>query len=1093
METSIKNRILFVGLMILILSGSSVWAQNTAQINGSVRDQTGAILPGAEVTATQIETGVVRAALTDETGTYLLPNLPIGPYRLEAMLPGFKTHVQSGIVLQVAANPAVNIVLEVGQVADQIEVQANAALVETRNTGIGQVIDNTRVLELPLNGRQAVELIVLSGAAVAGGAQATNRNYPTQSISVAGGLNNGLVYLLDGGTHNDPFNNLNLPLPFPDALQEFKVETSAVPAQYGQHSAGAINAVTKSGTNDLHGTLFEFIRNGVFNATDPFALRRDNLKRNQFGGVLGGPVKKNKLFFFGGAQITYTRSAPTDQRSFIASPAMLAGDFTTVASTACRTSAINLRAPFVGNRIDPSSFSQPALNMLKRLPSTNDPCGEIRYGRTINSDEQMYVAKTDYTVNEKHTLFFRLVSAHLFQPTNYDGVNLLSSSEADYRRRADSWTFGDTYLLSSGTVSSFHAALLRTVNVKTFPDLFTLNDLGVKNIYYPEGLAKIVGITVSPNGFAIHSDPGMPGNTNSTIGQFSEDISLIRGPHQIGFGVNYIKSMLNNKKSSPARPRATFNADGTGLAMADFLIGRLSAYGQGNLNSFYYRQNYVGAYIQDTWKANSKLTVSTGLRWEPYQAPSNKRGYYLYYDKSRFDQGLESTVYVNAPAGLLFPGDPALPESVSNSIGPDSWKRFSPRLGLAYDVSGNGLTSIRAAYGLFTDYPHFYQYGGYSDQPPWGAEVTLDSPGPFDDPWANYPGGNPFPFTLSKNAVFPRFGTFVTVPTNLKMPSMNQWNLSVQRQVGQNWLFAANYLGSSVYHNLINSEGNPAVFLGTGSCSINGVNYSTCSTTTNTQQRRKLYLQNPAQGVYYGNIVVADDGGTRSYNALLISVMRRSNRGVTIQGNYTWSHCIEDFGATPQFQNNGQVVKERRRANRGDCDQDRRHNINVSTVYETPQFSNGTLRRLGGGWKVSGIVRLASGSPLSITPGTDRALTGTGDQRVDYLGGELYNAHKDIAHWFNPAAFAAAPLGQYGNLGRNILTGPGSIRIDIGLTRAFRIRENQSVEFRGEAFNAPNHVNPGNPITVFNNAQFGQIQANGDAPRIIQFALKYMF
>ena len=270
---------ILVGLLFSAVICTAVWAQSTAQISGTVKDQTGAVLPGVEVSVTQTGIGLKRSAVTDETGSYILTSLPIGPYRFEATLPGFRTYVQTGIVLQVNSNPVINASLEVGQVAEQVEVQADAALVETRSTGVGQVIDNVRVLELPLNGRQAVDLILLSGAAISGGAQATNRNYPTQSISVAGGLNNGLTYLLDGGTHNDPFNNLNLPLPFPDALQEFKVETSAVPAQYGQHSAGAINAVTKSGTNDFHGDLFEFVRNGILNARNAFALKRDELTR----------------------------------------------------------------------------------------------------------------------------------------------------------------------------------------------------------------------------------------------------------------------------------------------------------------------------------------------------------------------------------------------------------------------------------------------------------------------------------------------------------------------------------------------------------------------------------------------------------------------------------------------------------------------------------------------------------------------------------------------------------------------------------------------------------------------------------------------
>src|SRR5437867_5118766 len=364
----------------------SAYAQSTAQVSGTVRDQTGAVLPGVEVSLTQTDTGLKRSAVTDETGSYTLTNLPVGPYRFEATLLGFRTYVQTGIVLQVNSNPVINASLEVGQVAEQVEVQADAALVETRSTGIGQVIDNVRVLELPLNGRQAIELIVLSGAAVAGGAQATNRNYPTQSISVAGGLNNGLVYLLDGGTHNDPFNNLNLPLPFPDALQEFKVETSSVPAQYGQHSAGAINVVTKSGTNDIHGDLFEFVRNKVFNSRNAFARERDGLKRNQFGGSIGGPIIKNKLFFFAGEQVTVLRSVPNTVFAFVPTPRMLTGDFTAITSPACnRSGQVTLRAPFVNNKIDPSQLSPAALKLTtKWFPTPLDECGTVTFGRKQN-------------------------------------------------------------------------------------------------------------------------------------------------------------------------------------------------------------------------------------------------------------------------------------------------------------------------------------------------------------------------------------------------------------------------------------------------------------------------------------------------------------------------------------------------------------------------------------------------------------------------------------------------------------------------------------------------------------------------------------
>ena len=1096
MERSI-NRIrtrVVTGFLFLVFTCGTAWAQNTAQVSGAVRDQTGAVLPGVEVTATQTATGQARSTLTGETGSYILPNLPIGPYRLEASLPGFRTFVQTGIVLQVGANPVVNAVLEVGQVSDQIEVQADAALVETRNTTVGQVIDNQRVLELPLNARQVTELIVLSGAAIGGGNQATNRNYPTQSISVGGGMNNGLTYLLDGGTHNDPFNNLNFPLPFPDALQEFKVETSAAPAQYGEHSAGAVNLVTKSGTNEFHGNLFEFVRNDVFNARPAFAVAKDGLKRNQFGGTLGGPVVRNKMFFFGGYQGTIERAKPREARAYVATAQMLAGDFTTIASTQCRARALTLRSPFVNNRIDPARFSRPALNMLKLLPTTTDPCGEVRYGRVTNNDEHVVASKIDYQWSDSHSLFGRYQLHDLFTPTDYDGSNILSSSQAHYARRVNSFVLGDTYLLGTGLVNSFHGTLNRVSSVKYmegtgFPSI-TLESLGVRGTYDDPGVADVPSMSVD-GGFTLHSDPGMPGYTNSTVFQFVDDLSWVRGAHQIGFGANFIHRKMNVKATSAARPGFSFGTDYTGLGFGDFLLGLPSDYAQGMANAFYWRQNYWGFYLQDTWKATSKVTVSAGIRWEPFRAPYDKRERVLYFKQEWFDQGIRSKIYPNAPAGLLFRGDSGVPEGIG--IGPNHTLRFAPRLGLAWDPQGDGRMTIRSAYGIFTDYPHFYQYGGYRDQPPWGYEVTIENPtGGFEDPWRGVPGGNPFPATLNPNIPFPVAGTYVTIPLDFRMPYVHQWNLSIQRQIGTDWLLAGNYIGNSVIHFLTTSEGNPAVYIPGSSCVIHGQTFTPCSSTSNTTQRRQLYLKNGQQGQAYGNIVVGDDGGTRSYNALWLQAQRRSANGLTVQTNYTWAHCIDDDGDTTQYQNNGQHRKERRADNRGDCDQDTRHNFNLSTVYETPQFSNRTLRLLAGGWRISGIVRLLSGQYLTIASGRDNALTGDSDRRPNQVLANPYTPEKTLAQYLNPAAFAQPDNGTYGNLGRNNIQGPGSIRIDMGLTRRFQLRESHSLEFRAEAFNMPNHLNPSNPNVTFTNANFGRILGSGD-PRIMQVALKYVF
>jgi hypothetical protein len=1093
---------------------SVAWAQSNAQLSGLVKDQSGAVLPGVEVTATQTATGSKRSVVSNETGSYVLTNLPVGPYQLEAMLPGFRTFVQSGIVLQVGSNPVINISMEVGQVSEQVEVQADAALVETRSTGVGQVIDNVRVLELPLNGRQVTDLIILSGAAVGGGNQGTARTWPTDFISVGGGLNDGLTYLLDGGTHNDPFSNANLPLPFPDALQEFKVETSAVPAQYGQHSSGAVNSVTKSGSNEFHGDLFEFVRNKIFNARNAFSPTRDGLKRNQFGGVVGGPVIKNKLFFFGGHQTTLTRSEANVIVSYVPTPRMLSGDFTRITAPECNQAhqQINLRAPFTNNRISPSEFSKAAVTLVtKYLPTPIDECGQTVYGRRNNADEQMTVGKVDYQPSGRQSLFGRYERGTLFTPNNYNGSNILSLSIPDYARRFHSVVLGDTYSLSATTVSSFRATVLRTVNDKSLEqDFYNYSDLGVKNLYFPSTFKHYVRLSVSG---AFTQDVSAPGVTNSMVEQFSEDLSVIRGAHQIGFGANFIHSNMNYTSGTWTSGRFSFNGNTTNLSLADLMIGKPNEWRQDQIAAQYLRQNYTGFYLQDTWKATPKFTVNGGLRWEPFMWPYDHRAVSAQYNKKWFDQGIHSQVYTNAPTGILFPGDPAA-AAVGYSEHAPAWLHFAPRLGLAYDPRGNGMTVVRAAYGIFYDYPHFQGIGGIRNTPPRGGLIQLTNPaGGFDDPWQGYPGGNPLPLAISKDVAFPLGGTYTVIPQDAKTSYVNQWNLSIQKQIGTDWLVAGNYIGNSVIHQMYEHEANPAVYI-PGNCVAGQYGLRAagpCSTAANTQQRRLLSLQNPDQGQYFSNIVEVDTGGTRSYNGLILSVQRRRARGVTVQGNYTWSHCI-DTGYTDIIQTNGVMAPERRGANRGNCELDRRHNFNMSTVYETPQFANSLLRVLGTGWRVSGIVRVLSGAMLSINTGVDQALTGTvfsttntqSDQRPNQILPSPYLPDRSIANgWLNPAAFALPAPGTYGTTGRANVTGPGSVRIDMGLVRIFRVREKQSVEFRAEAFNVANHVNAcssisgqqGSPDCISTNLTdptFGKILAAGD-PRIVQMALKFVF
>jgi hypothetical protein len=1103
------------GSLISVLTCVMVWAQATAQISGTARDQSGAVLPSVEITVTQTDTGITRNAITNETGSYVLPNLAIGPYRLEAALAGFRTYAQTAIVLQVNSSPVINVVLEVGQVTEAVEVQANAAMVETRNAGVGQVIDNQRILELPLNGRQATELIYLSGIATpatnttatqpgGSGINSGIRNYPTTAIAVAGGIANGVTYSLDGGTHNDAFNNLNLPLPFPDALQEFKVETSALPAQYGHHSSAAVNAVTKSGTNAFHGDAFEFIRNSAFNARNAFATTSDGLKRNQFGGTFGGPIQRDKLFFFAGGQTTLQRNTPNTFIAFVPTPQMIAGDFTAFASAQCNASGrdTNLPAPFSGNRISPALFSQPAINILNLpgFPKTTDPCGRVSFSRKTNSNDYNAVGKIDYQKSDRHSLFGRYLASHLFQPTDADPDSLLAGSTATLDFLVQSAVLGDTYLIGAGTVSNFRATLNRTRIPKYPPALFDASDVGINTWV---GVPKLLRLSVT-GGFNIGSTSAPPSKFNTVAYQFSEDLSVVRGAHQIGIGTNFVHSILNAVSGINNPGTFSFTGQVTGLGLPDFMIGKAASYSQGTANLIYQRQNYIGLYAQDTWKATPRLTVSYGTRWDPYLPVSAKQKLIYNFDPALFAQGIRSSQYTNAPAGLIYPGDPGYP---GKSVAFPRWNNLAPRLALAWDPKGDGRMSIRAAYGIFFDLPGMNMYQVFGFSPPFGNTTTVNFPASFASPWQDVPGGNPFPVAgIHKDSPYVTFGTYENFILNFKTPNSQQWNLSLQRQIGADWLVQANYVGNVFRHLLGGDQGNPGIYI-PGSCVINGVTTNPCSTSANVNFRRKLYLQNPAQGQYFGIMHQLDAGGTANYNALVLSAQHRNADGYSLQAVYTLSHCISDLSSL-ELGGGGSLfmIPGNRSADRSNCPgSDRRHTFNLSGVYETPRFSGAKLRTLASGWQISGIVRLITGPYINVTTGLDQALTGqTAYERPNQILANVYSEDRSLARYLNPSAFAQPALGTYGNLGNYAVLAPGSIIINMGLSRTVRIREKYSIQFRAEAFNVPNHMNPGTPTGVsgaaglytpsvaLNNPNFGRI-LSADDPRILQGALKFLF
>jgi hypothetical protein len=1098
------------GILVGLLSCAALLAQSvsTSQISGTVQDSTGLGIEGAAVKVTQTSIGLVRDATTAADGAYTLTNLPVGPYQLQVTKTGFSAFVQNGIVLQVNTNPVINATLKVGSVTESVEVQAGANMVETHSNGVGQVIDQQRVVDLPLNGRQATDLIYLSGGATTApaGDLNSNKNYPTQTISVGGGLPNAISYLMDGASNNDPFNNLNLPFPFPDALQEFKVETSAIPAQYGQHAAAAVNVVTKNGTNEFHGDAFEFLRNGVFNARDAFAVARDSLKRNQFGGTVGGPIRHDKLFFFVGYQGTIVKSDPPSTTAIIPTQAMLNGDFTAFASAACQGSNRTLAAPFVGNQVSPTLLSTPALNLTKHLPVAQaNQCGLVQYGIVNDNNEHQALGRLDDQISDKHSLYARYFFANYQNPVTLDPTNVLSANKTGVDDQSQSFVLGDNYTVTPSLIASFHGTVNRTHNYRVVPQYFTPSDLGV-NMH--NLLPGFMGISVA-SGFALGTGATNPGYFNSTAFQLAEDINFIRGSHQLAFGVNYIRAIMNTLNNRPTNGQFSFTntagcAGCTGLAMADFMVGTVSGgFLQGGQVYDNDRANFIGIYAQDSWRINRRLSLNYGVRWEPFLPETNRNGYVEHFDPALFAAGFRSPQYINSPAGLIYPGDSGFP---GRSNIASRKNQFAPRVGVIWDPKGDGRMTIRASYGIFYDSPQLFYYTRFANNPPWGAQISLPLT-TFANPWSTYAGGDPFPglYTVSKNMPFPLAGVYVNMPLETKPPYVQQWNLSLQKQVGASLLLTASYFGNTTTHLWTGVEANPAL-------PVPGATLGT------ENQHRVLYLQNPAQGQYFSTIGQVDDGGKSSYNGLLVSAQRRMSNNFSALTNFTWSHCIGD-PETTELTGPSYINPNSRQMDRGNCSSDRRRILNFTFIANTPRFTNKLANAMIGGWQYSTILRYQSGNYSTITTGSDLNLSGIGNQRPNETGATpilgqavpgsqrfsvqyLDATANAVASGISKGAFSTSGLGPggFGTLGALNVVNPSMVQVDMKLARTFRVREHQTVEVRWEVFNVPNRVNLGVPNAVLSSGTFGQITSdiNGSSsqagdPRIMQLALKYVF
>ena len=1097
-------RVCSVSAVILLISASA-WAQATAQMTGTVRDESGAVLPGVTVTVTQTDTGLVRSVVTEGSGSYVIQNLPTGPYKLEVTLQGFRTYVQTGIVLQVGASPTINAVLGVGSLEETVSVDAAAPLVDVRSAGISEVVENDRIVELPLQGRQVTNLIVLAGAAVNTGDVSGQRNrQDSVAISVAGGLRTGVAYILDGAMHNDPYDNTNMPFPFPDALQEFSVATGGLSAQSGMHSAAAVNAVTRSGTNSFHGNAFDFLRDKRFNASDAFApigpsgkKVNDGLVRNQFGGTFGGPILRDKLFFFGGYQGTRTRQTPASFVAFVPTAAMLNGDFSAIASPACNAGRqVALRAPFVNNRIDPALFSKAAVTISKALPTAVDPCGEIRYSVPLDNNDSQYVSKVDFQWSANHSIFGRYIDSFENRlPTLSRTGNILTVRRefgANKHARAQSLALGDTMVLGNNTVNAFRVTVNRTSNhLNDPPDkFFDAADLGIKLHSYVPG---VIGLAIT-NGFTISGGNSVKVRILQNAYQVANDLSIVRGSHQMSFGGNASYWTIDSEDNARAAGDFNFNGQATGLSLADFLTGQTSLVRHGAPGLLIMDQTYLGLYAQDTWRTTDRVTINAGLRWEPYLGENMTNGAISNFSSDNFSKGIKSKKFLNAPAGLLYPGDPGFPggESGINK----QWKNFSPRVGLAWDVSGDGRTAVRSSYGMNYDFPSAVFMYIPASASPFSNRVELSGV-PFEDPYRFVPGGDTHPLAPSPpfDAQYPAFGAFGVIDPTINSARIQSWNVTVERQVGAAWQASASYLGSYADRLWGQVHINPGNFMGLGPCTLAGVSYPSCTVTANVDRRRTLFLQNPVLGQALGPMVRYADVGQQTYRGLKLSFRRRAATGLSLAGNYTISHCEADTEVSGSFSQfaNGYLDPNNPSFDRGNCSQNRSQIGNLTLGAQSPQFDNAALRAVASDWRLSGIFNARSGSWLTVTTGRDINGSGIAAQRVNQVKDDPYGDKSSLTSYLSAAAFAYPAAGTLGNHKNFSIEGPGFWTVDLALSRLVSLTAQHSLEFRVEVFNLFNNFNWGNPATNLDAGTFGRITTATGDPRIMQFGLKYGF